>query len=664
MLSSKSVLILQNIIDFKNPKNLKTLATELNVSERTIRYEVEKIIEIANCQNLNIEIIKGYIQVKDFEKLEEILTENFDKTAFSFEERELYILLKILFDRVVNQVQLCEELDISRSTAKTHINDLKKLLDKYHLSLELCHKKGLELIGKEEDIRQCLLKFLTLVKEKKNIFFKNTLKKYFYINDEGIKKFLNYCQKIMTIVISDEAYEIITKYLRIAILMNKHGYKLDKIKNEKFLESTGEYEAIVKSSALLEAYYDIEFSKVEYLKIADYFLGSHTYNLKHSYYENWVEIELLVKRLIHKFNKRIDVDILMDDILLDGLLNHIKPTMYRIQNGIELENSIYLEVSESYPHLFQVAKESVKELEEFIGNTFSNDEIAFIVIHFKAAMDRNRVKSKTIKNVLLVCGFGYGTSKLLAQQLKELYSINIVEIVPYHLLEKIVFNEELDMIITTVDIDHEDISLPIIKVNPILSQDDIKNLKECNLQKSTKKVLFSKILNAVKNSCKEVDENLLLNNLKGILGTTLVDDILSKKITIFDMLKENMILENVSANTWEEAVKIAGNILIENNCADKNYVEDMIDCINKYGSYMVIIPEIAFPHARTNNNVKKSAFGVVNLKKPVFFPGNIPVKTIVTFCSKDNKEHLDAFIEIVDFMNQKNFNLKKLVKKI
>ena len=664
MLNSRSTLILQNLILHKKEKSLKELSEELGVSERTVRYELEKISELLSENSLdNIEISKGIVKILNFKSLEEFLKDSYDKTTFSSEERELYILMLILFKRVINQVQLSEELDISRSTIKLHLKNLKETLEKYHLSLEICHKKGLELVGKEEDIRQCLLKFLTTIKNRKNIFFKNILKEYLSVNEEGIKIFLNYCQKIMNRIISDEAYQIIKNYLKITILMVRAGHHIDKIKNENFLENTKEYEAIKKGSTLLEAHYDIELSRVEYLKITDYFLGSHTYNLNYSYYENWVEMEILIKKLITEFNRRVDVDISQDETLIDGLLNHIKPTIYRIQNGIELENSIYQEVLESYPQLFDITSEVLEGLEKFIEKKFTKDEIAFITIHFKAAIDRNRVRSKNKKRALLVCGLGYGTSKLLAQQIKELYSLDIVDIIPSHLLTKSLEKNSIDYIVTTLDLDSTDIIQPIIKVNPLLSNEDMEILESFNVPRRSKKVLFSQVLEVIEKNTTIIDKDNLLFQLKELLDSTLVDDISPKKLTIFDLLDRTYIKEGVLVNTWQEAVQLAGEILEKNGCITKKYTENMIEIIEKYGSYIILAPNIAFPHARNENDVFKTAFSLVTLKKPVLFPNDKLVQAVVAFSSKDNKEHLTPFVQLVEITNEKGFNINNFVKK-
>lgn len=668
MISGKGIVLLQNIMENNGEKSVKDLAVDLDMGERTIRYEIEKIEEYLNenyrIENTsNIELAKGTIKIKDVQIVKKILKDNYSIKFLSSDEREIYILLQILFKRSINQGKMAEKLDVSRNTLKLYLKNIKELLKNHNLKLELLPKKGLVLTGEEENIRLCALNFFGILKNYKNYLFKEIIEKEIFIEENGIVSFINYCQKLMNRIVSDEAFEIIKKYLKIAIIMGKNGNSIKKIKNENFLEETEEYKAVKKASALLESSYDIEFSKVEYLKITDFFLGSHTYNHKYSYYENWVEIEVLVKKLIQKFNKRIDVDISKDDILLDGLLNHLKPTVYRIQNGIQLENSIYLEVIESYPNLFKITKEIMNELEMYIEKDFSDDEIAFITIHFKASMDRNRVIIKNKKKVLLVCGMGYGTSKLLAQQLKELFSIDIIDIIPKHLLIASLNKNEIDVIVTTIDLELPDFMIPVIKVKPILSTENINTLKKNGFEKRNKKYLLSEIMNEIEKNCTINDKENMVESLKNILNTNLIDDISLKKITIFDMLNKKQISLGEIARDWEEAVRKAGNLLLKNNCVEESYVDDMVQCIKNYGSYMVMGKNIAFPHAKTDNNVKKTAFSIITLKNSVLFPEDIPVKTIIAFSSKDNKEHLDGFLEIVEEIEKTEFNMEKFVKK-
>lgn len=659
MINGRTLVLLQNIL--KGESSLKELAKNGEINERTIRYEIEKINEYLLSKGCMVKISKGRVEVLEKEKIEKILEENYDIKHFSAKEREKYIYLHILLERGVNQQKMCEELDISRNTSKLYLKNLEERLKKYHLKLENSYKKGVILKGEEENIRHALLNFFWNLKNVENSLFRKKMNRFLVENDEGIDSFLNYCQKKMEKIVSDEAYEIIKIYLKIMLLMIKKGQTIEKIKNEHFLETTNEYQSIKKGVAILEASYDMEILNKEILKITELFLGSHTYNFSYSYYDTWIEMEILIKKMIFNFNKRIDVNILNDKVLIEGLLNHLKPTLYRIQNGIELENTVYLEVKESYPILFQITTDIVRELENFIGKKFTYEEIAFITIHFKAAIDRNTVASREKKRVLLVCGLGYGTSKLLSQNLKEIYSVEVVDIIPKHYLKKRVKEKDFDLIITTVELNSLD-DKRVIKVNPILSSENIEKLDSMGLKKRSKKILLSELLKIISKNGKIENESGLIGELKELIGGNLIDDISSKKLTIFDTLKKNRISLGEYAKDWEEAVRIAGNLLLKTGCIEEKYIDDMVNCIKTYGSYMIMGNNIAFPHAQSEGVVKETGFSLITLKKSVTFPGDIKVKTIIAFSSRDNKEHMDSFMEILEELEKVEFNVEKFVK--
>ena len=65
------------------------------------------------------------------------------------------------------------ELDISPTTVKTHFKEVKSFLDSYGLVLNIKPKKGLELDGKEENIRMAFLKLLNNISKSNYIFLKD-----------------------------------------------------------------------------------------------------------------------------------------------------------------------------------------------------------------------------------------------------------------------------------------------------------------------------------------------------------------------------------------------------------------------------------------------------------------------------------------------------------
>lgn len=663
MLTSKSIELLKFLLDRRDKVSLKELAEHFNLSERSIRYEVEKIEDEIKKEDFRLILTKGEYSIDGYISLEKFLKNNTGYVP-SPKERELYIFLKICFERVINQTIISDELEISKSTIKTHLRDIRKSLEIYNLELELLPKKGLIIKGDEEQLRQCTLKAMYLSKKQKSRFLDDVIEGYLKnIDEEGLKLFINYCQKLMDKIISDEAYEIILRYLTMVIYFNRKNCVIKNIKNENFLKGTKEYEAVNKSKALLEGFYELELSEAEYLKITDYFLGSHTYNISYSYYENWVEIEIIVRNFIEKVNKELDVDISNDETLILGLVNHIKPTIYRIKNGIELENTIYEEVVESYPKIFSLVKSSVGELEKFINNKFTNDEIAFLTIHFKAAIDRNVKKKREKIKVLIVCGSGYGSSRLLAQQIKDIYRVEIVDTIPRYLLEKVNKRKDIDIILTTVPIEDFKTERQIIKVSPLLTKEDIQKLDNYPIPRDSKKILFSELIDVIEKNLGEKVPEKLKFGLKNFLDTKLIDDIFHKKVTIFDLLSEQRIKLKGKAKTWKEAITEAGELLLKDDCIEDGYIDDMIQIVEEFGNYIMLVPNVIFPHAKARDKVKKTAFSIVMYDEKIDFIDGQKIDMVISFCSKNEREHLDGLINIIEKIEEKSLKEKIMLCK-
>lgn len=673
MINKRNLFIIEYLLANNGHGHIKELAEKVNISERAIRYDIDHINEYLEEKKFpKIEKLpKGALFFENTIQFKEFFYENYNQYFILSEERITYLFLKILFNDFINLNQLSENLDISRSTIKVDLKTVKEILEKYDLKLKLEHKVGLALEGEEENIRKLTIKILMKYFEKYEIFKKDKkqfLKDIFILKEVGtyledidldaIRTFINYNQKLMNKIISDEAYRIITIYIVVSIVRTKKNKVLENIKNEKFLLSTQEYENLNKSISILEANFEISYNKYEVLKMTDYFIGSHTYNLKHSYYENWVEIEILVKRMIENFNKKIDVNIIKDNLLLEGLINHIKPTIYRIKNKIELQNSIYEEVVKSYPNLYEITKEVITELEEFCQESFSQDEIAFLVIHFKASIDRNKYKLKNIKRVLIVCSMGYGTSKLLAQQLKDTYDITIVDIIPSHLLNKTLEKKlEIHMIISTMELDIKNFNtgIPVIKVNPIIGREDIHKLDKFNFPRYRKKILLSSILNIVENNTSILNKDKLISEFSELLEDRLINDLYDKELTLMDTLSQDNIKVNIEAEDIYNAIELSGTILMENGYVKKEYVDDMVKNVKEFGSYIVIYPGIALPHYKYGDNVIKTGMSLITLKKPVFFPNGKEVEIIIAFSSFDGKEHLNSLVDLMNIINEDNF---------
>lgn len=653
-LSNRGSSILKILSMSEGKGNIKSLAKSLELAERTIRYELEKIDDYLLSRNMKPleRTFGGNIFFEEYENFTQQAENLPSESMMDTHERRNYIFFKALFKEKINLTKLCEELDISRTTIKNDVKYLREELSKNNISLR-AYQEGLILEGTENDIRREQLKFL---KRYSNSMFYDTsqirtktekiIEEYIKSVDfKVIKSFIDNVQKKMNKVISDEAYNIIAVYLIITVLRIKKEKFLEEIGNQNFLADTEEFRCISSFKDILEKEFEIEFCHNEILQITDYFLGSHTYNFEQSYYKNWIEIEILVKKFIAAFNKNIHTDLSKDRILFKEIINHIKPTLYRIKNRIKLENSIYAEVLNSYPNIFYLTKKAIKDIENYLGVEFSDDETAFLAIYFKGAIDRNKFKEKDLKRVLVVCAHGYGTSKLLVQQLNEIYTINVVQTIPRYMLEKTLEEERVDLIISTINIENK-IDIPVVKVNSVLTQEDIAVLDKYELSRQKKRFFLSEILNIIERNCVIENKEELIEDLNGYFENKLVDDTEQNDLRLSDILTEENILLNQSAETWEEAVIKGGEILLHNGYVSKKYVDSLAENIKKYGSYVVISEGIALPHSKTDNAVLKTGMSLVTLKEPVIFPGDKKVSIILSFSSFDMNEHFTALSDL------------------
>lgn len=653
-LSNRGSSILKILSMSEGKGNIKSLAKSLELAERTIRYELEKIDDYLLSRNMKPleRTFGGNIFFEEYENFTQQAENLPSESMMDTHERRNYIFFKALFKEKINLTKLCEELDISRTTIKNDVKYLREELSKNNISLR-AYQEGLILEGTENDIRREQLKFL---KRYSNSMFYDTsqirtktekiIEEYIKSVDfKVIKSFIDNVQKKMNKVISDEAYNIIAVYLIITVLRIKKEKFLEEIGNQNFLADTEEFRCISSFKDILEKKFEIEFCHNEILQITDYFLGSHTYNFEQSYYKNWIEIEILVKKFIAAFNKNIHTDLSKDKILFKEIINHIKPTLYRIKNRIKLENSIYAEVLNSYPNIFYLTKKAIKDIENYLGVEFSDDETAFLAIYFKGAIDRNKFKEKDLKRVLVVCAHGYGTSKLLVQQLNEIYTINVVQTIPRYMLEKTLEEERVDLIISTINIENK-IDIPVVKVNSVLTQEDIAVLDKYELSRQKKRFFLSEILNIIERNCVIENKEELIEDLNGYFENKLVDDTEQNDLRLSDILTEENILLNQSAETWEEAVIKGGEILLHNGYVSKKYVDSLAENIKKYGSYVVISEGIALPHSKTDNAVLKTGMSLVTLKEPVIFPGDKKVSIILSFSSFDMNEHFTALSDL------------------
>ena len=127
-----------------------------------------------------------------------------------------------------------------------------------------------------------------------------------------------------------------------------------------------------------------------------------------------------------------------------------------------------------------------------------------------------------------------------------------------------------------------------------------------------------------------------------------------------DLLLKGNIQVNIEAVDWEDAIKKSAMNLVESKKILSGYITSMIQSIHEFGPYIVIMPGIAFAHARPDETVLENTIGLSILTNPIEFGSklNDPVKVIFTIAAKSNESHLESLQGLAMFLSeQENIDL-------
>lgn len=115
------------------------------------------------------------------------------------------------------------------------------------------------------------------------------------------------------------------------------------------------------------------------------------------------------------------------------------------------------------------------------------------------------------------------------------------------------------------------------------------------------------------------------------------------------------------AKTWQDAIRMGCEPLEADGTVEANYKEDIIACVEKYGPYIVIMPNVAMPHSQECAvGVNKTAISFMKLNKPVSFDPEDPEKDAMLFftlASCNPEQHLENMTKLTELlMNEEAVN--------
>lgn len=458
---------------------IKELTNSFHVTDRTIRTDIQAInLEIAKyeCEIL-LKRKSGYYLMsynKDkFKELQNQIEKQTNVLTFnSLDDRIKYILQKLLYSQdYVILDDLANEVFVSRNTLQNYIKPIKETLETYNLIYVSKPNLGVKVFGNEKDKRECLLNEI-LCKDTPTYIIGFTKEEQMLFRDIDLFEIQTLVNQLLN------KHDIhASDYDRKNLIMHC-ALMISRVKTENYIPFDVQfpiqddiYELIEQLCIQLENKFDIQITSGEkqyiYLHIA-----SNTH--MNIYSVNTVKLQNQITKLLEVIYEEYNFDLRQDAILKKDLFNHFSSILSSKNIYMNKKNPLLNTIKTNFPLPFEITLTSTAKV---FSEALTEDEIGYISLHIGAAIERCFTSMYQKKRVVLVCGSGIATTRMLEARLQTFFNSKIV------IVNKISYAEfmhydfaNIDFVISTIPIQSDNI--PVEIVNFTLKNTDIEKISK------------------------------------------------------------------------------------------------------------------------------------------------------------------------------------------
>ena len=477
-MKKKSIDLIHLLLE-SQPCTSSYLAENLEVSVRSIKNYVKSINDISESTILSSH--RGY--TINPEKAKQLIHSSITSIPQSSNERVIYILNQLLKhnnNTPINVFDLCDTLYISFSTLKNDLNKIKRKISKYDLYL-FSHENEISLQGLEKNKRKLLSSILYTESNVNFVNLESIQKSFVDIDIDYIKNTVLEVFSQYHYYINDYSLINLVLHLTIAIdrLQNKnvstHEYNHDTLSD---LEDGKIAQIIAKN---FEQKFNIKFNETEIYELTLLIISRATtidyksINLKNLDKFIGKDCLDLVNELIKTVSAYYYIDLNEEDFMIRFAL-HIRNLLYRANNNHLSKNPLTNGIKTSCPLIYDISVSLAGIIKERMNISINDDEIAYIAFHLGSTIEAQKDLTTKITGVLY-CPNYYDMNTKLINKINE-HCLNDL------LITNILTSEddfkkikEEDLIIATIPLSNV-YNAPIIQIDPFLSQNNLKNLKE------------------------------------------------------------------------------------------------------------------------------------------------------------------------------------------
>ncbi|MEG0695119.1 MAG: PTS sugar transporter subunit IIA [Erysipelotrichaceae bacterium] len=472
MLKDRQARILLLMEDHKTYFTGKEIAKYMNVTDRTIRSDIEEINHYFNTILIEANKRYGYrvnhnaFLHLDIEKSNEIPQESIERCS--------YIIRDLLFHRGdINLLDIQNELYVSNYSIDADLKKIKKTLTQYN-GLELIRSKNfIHLEGSEEE---------------KRILYKDMLKTETQGNFLNLNKLASFYKDFDLIKVKDILEKVLNKndYLiqemLFPMLMMHIGISIERILHHNYISETShlvEVEHTIEYKIAKEFYIQVakeirlEVVESEIILLTFLIMGKrsidYTEDLLKLTNANY-NLSTLVKEILLDLKQFYDIDLTHDYVLEVGLQAHILALIERTKKHMEVPNVYLQEIKRKYPLVFEMGIRVSKVMEDKLNIILNEDEIGFIALHLGSAYERSNLNCNY--RAVLIYPQDQVFSNVCIDKINARFHDRMEIVGSINFYEMSAIEEmEPDLILTTLPL-HHDLKIMTVQISMFVNFED------------------------------------------------------------------------------------------------------------------------------------------------------------------------------------------------
>lgn len=597
------------------------LASEFSVSKRTIRNDINELNDYLKKYDSNITLKRGvgyellgkkHVQML-YEQLIAQSSSDIQHLESSEDRIKQLLLILLLSEKELSIDELCNQIFVGRTTVLSYIRQLRLLLASYNLKITSKINIGYKIVGAEHAIREVISDQLI----EKN--FESYISQFSSSEKKLFKEInLEHLAGLVTKFFPPEQYDVsdynrknFVIHLAIAILRVRENHHLGRISNHFMMDDNVKTATIHLLSAVEEKYH-VTFDHEDRSWLYNHLFSDLQPGIQSSH--QMKKIDEFIDQMLLEIHEIIGEDLTQDEILRNDLFTHFSSYLTLKSLLKNKKNPLLPEIKKNFSYAFELAILATNNSRWLNNFEFTEDDIGYLALHIAAAIERKKEQQQNKKKILVVCGQGISTSRLIEAMLKKRFDkqLEIIDTISYAAYQATSL-ANVDLLISTIPLKEEQI--PVVQIDFLdikQSMDKIDQLLAVEEEKRNMLSLFTPSLFAVNN------QKLSRDNLITSLG---------------DILHEQGIVSDNFTNKVIEREQIAPTNITK---------------------------LIAIPHA-IDASIKETKIFVYISTEPIEWREDASVRIVFLLAvAEDDKEKLQSFFEYLSDLVE-NTELQKRI---